>query len=245
MRNLFTALKQDTHANHAILENTFPFSMYHKDNVFNDEDYLAILRIMRVFHQTTVEAVEQAVLQNPAICRVASMINREEVLLALSNDTRALSSSTLPTSAFSKAPHTNAYNPLSPVGSSNNEEVAKLNLNTKDSCFNFNTATSQAIAAIYVWLGSSMGANIIVRRLEASALNIPTEYYQAMSGCAKSWVSFKQEAESLLTELGLDNERFISDTVKDANTWFEFLISLGSNTSTNPTLVHRETEREL
>ncbi|NKX19041.1 biliverdin-producing heme oxygenase, partial [Alteromonadaceae bacterium A_SAG5] len=73
MRNLFTALKQDTHANHAILENTFPFSMYHKDSVFNDEDYLAILRIMRVFHQTTVEAVEQAVLQNPAIGRVASM----------------------------------------------------------------------------------------------------------------------------------------------------------------------------
>ena len=239
MRNLFTALKQDTHAN------TFPFSMYHKDSVFNDEDYLAILRIMRVFHQTTVGAVKQAVLQNPAIGRVASMINREEVLLALSNDTRALSSSTLPTSAFSKAPHPNAYNPLSPVGSSNNEEVATLNLNTKDSCFNFNTATSQAIAAIYVWLGSSMGANIIVRRLEASALNIPTEYYQAMSGCAKSWVSFKQEVESLLTELGLDNERFISDTVKDANTWFEFLISLGSNTSTNPTLVRRETEREL
>lgn len=245
MRNLFTALKQDTHANHAILENTFPFSMYHKDSVFNDEDYLAILRIMRVFHQTTVEAVEQAVLQNPAIGSVASMINREEVLLALSNDTRALSSSTLPTSAFSKAPHPNAYNPLSSVGSSNNEEVAMLNLNTKDSCFNFNTATSQAIAAIYVWLGSSMGANIIVRRLEASTLNIPTEYYQAMSGCAKSWVSFKQEVESLLTELGLDNERFISDTVKDANTWFEFLISLGSNTSTNPTLVRRETEREL
>ena len=120
MRNLFTALKQDTHANHAILKNTFPFSMYHKDSVFNDEDYLAILRIMRFFHQTTVEAVEQAVLQNPAIGRVASMINREEVLLALSNDTRALSSSTLPTSAFSKAPHPNAYNPLSPVGSSNN-----------------------------------------------------------------------------------------------------------------------------
>lgn len=244
MRNLFTALKQDTHANHAILENTFPFSMYHKDSVFNDEDYLAILRIMRVFHQTTVEAVEQAVLQNPAISRVASMINREEVLLALSNDTRALSSSTLPTSAFSKDPLPNAYNPLSPVGSCN-EEVATLNHNTKDSFFDFNTATSQAIAAIYVWLGSSMGANIIVRRLEASALNIPTEYYQAMSGCAKSWVSFKQEVESLLTELGLDDERFISDTVKDANTWFEFLISLGNNTSTNPTLVRRETEREL
>lgn len=245
MRNLFTALKQDTHANHAILENTFPFSMYHKDRVFNDENYLAILRIMRVFHQTTVEAVEQAVLQNPAISRVASMINREEVLLALSNDTRALSSLTLPTSAFSKDPLPNAYNPLSPVGSSNNEEVATLNHNTKDSCFNFNTATSQAIAAIYVWLGSSMGANIIVRRLEASALDIPTEYYQAMSGCAKSWVPFKQEVESLLTELGLDNERFISETVKDANTWFEFLISLGSNTSTNTTLVRRETEHEL
>tara|TARA_Y100000991_G_scaffold101862_1_gene76809 strand:- start:456 stop:659 length:204 start_codon:yes stop_codon:yes gene_type:complete len=65
MRNLFTALKQDTHANHAILENTFPFSMYHKDSEFNHEAYLAILNIMRVFHQTTAETVKQAALQTP------------------------------------------------------------------------------------------------------------------------------------------------------------------------------------
>ena len=95
MRNLFTALKQDTHANHAILENTFPFSMYHKDSEFNHEAYLAILNIMRVFHQTTAATVKQAALQTPSLSRIASMLNSEVVLLALNNDTHALSSATL------------------------------------------------------------------------------------------------------------------------------------------------------
>ena len=95
MRNLFTALKQDTHANHAILENTFPFSMYHKDSEFNHEAYLAILNIMRMFHQTTAATVKQAALQTPSLSRIASMLNSEVVLLALNNDTHALSSATL------------------------------------------------------------------------------------------------------------------------------------------------------
>ncbi|MCP4281822.1 MAG: biliverdin-producing heme oxygenase, partial [Alteromonas sp.] len=98
--------------------------------------------------------------------------------------------------------------------------------------------TSHAIAAIYVWLGSSMGANIIVRRLEAMTLDIPTEYYQAMAGCAKAWVSFKQEVETLLPELGLDNESFVQNAVQDANAWFEFLISLGKRTAPNDTPYH-------
>jgi len=101
-----------------------------------------------------------------------------------------------------------------------------------------NSTTSQAIAAIYVWLGSSMGANIIVRRLEAMTLDIPTEYYQAMAGCAKAWVSFKQEVETLLPELGLDNESFVKNAVQDANAWFEFLISLGKRTAPNATPYH-------
>ena len=70
-----------------------------------------------------------------------------------------------------------------------------------------------------------MGANIIVRRLDAMERNIPTNYYQAMAGCAKAWVSFKQEVERLLPELDLENEGFIADAVTDANSWFNYLIS--------------------
>ncbi len=220
MRNLFTALKQDIHANHAILENTFPFSMYHKDSEFNHEAYLAILNIMRVFHQTTAETVKQAALQTPSLSRIASMLNSEVVLLALNNDTHALSSATL--SAQQRYNDTHAK--LEPTTRIKNKDEPVLN--------------AQAIAAIYVWLGSSMGANIIVRRLEAMTLDIPTEYYQAMAGCAKAWVSFKQEVETLLPELGLDNESFVKNAVQDANAWFEFLISLGKRTAPNDTPYH-------
>lgn len=218
MRNLFTALKQDTHANHAILENTFPFSMYHKDSEFNHEAYLAILNIMRVFHQTTAETVKQAALQTPSLSRIASMLNSEVVLLALNNDTHA-----------KLEPTTRIKNKDEPV--LNAQAIAQLT-----PCSN--STTSHAIAAIYVWLGSSMGANIIVRRLEAMTLDIPTEYYQAMAGCAKAWVSFKQEVETLLPELGLDNESFVKNAVQDANAWFEFLISLGKRTAPNATPYH-------
>jgi len=220
MRNLFTALKQDTHANHAILENTFPFSMYHKDSEFNHEAYLAILNVMRVFHQTTAETVKQAALQTPSLNRIASMLNSEVVLLALNNDTHALSSATL--SAQQRYNDTHAK--LEPTTRIKDKDEPVLN--------------AQAIAAIYVWLGSSMGANIIVRRLEAMTLDIPTEYYQAMAGCAKAWVSFKQEVETLLPELGLDNESFVKNAVQDANAWFEFLISLGKRTAPNDTPYH-------
>ena len=220
MRNLFTALKQDTHANHAILENTFPFSMYHKDSDFNHEAYLAILNIMRVFHQTTAATVKQAALQTPSLSRIASMLNSEVVLLALNNDTHALSSATL--SAQQRYNDTHAK--LEPTTRIKNKDEPVLN--------------AQAIAAIYVWLGSSMGANIIVRRLEAMTLDIPTEYYQAMAGCAKAWVSFKEEVETLLPELGLDNESFVKNAVQDANAWFEFLISLGKRTAPNDTPYH-------
>ncbi len=192
--------------------------MYHKDSEFNHEAYLAILNIMRVFHQTTAETVKQAALQTPSLSRIASMLNSEVVLLALNNDPHA-----------KLEPTTRIKNKDEPV--LNAQAIAQLT-----PCSN--STTSHAIAAIYVWLGSSMGANIIVRRLEAMTSDIPTEYYQAMAGCAKAWVSFKQEVETLLPELGLDNENFVKNAVQDANAWFEFLISLGKRTAPNDTPYH-------
>ena len=210
MRNLFTALKQDTHANHSILENTFPFSIYHNNNSFDDAAYNAILQIMKLFHQATAEAIQHAENHSPTLSRVSSMINSKEVLSALDVDIQALNVDT----------HSPAA--ASPPFQTISEDSHPNDLPTPAS----NSSTSQAIAAIYVWLGSSMGANIIVRRLNAMERSIPTNYYQAMAGCAKAWVSFKQEVDALLPELAASSERLIEEIVEDANAWFEYLISL-------------------
>ena len=217
MRNLFTALKQDTHANHDILENTFPFSIYHKNNLFDEKAYLAILKIMSKFHQTAANAVQQAELQVPALASVASMINSGVIEDALNQDIVALTRDSL-------TKDTHALNASNTAVSLNNEAYEDTHPNSLSTQLS-NSPTSQAISAIYVWLGSSMGANIIVRRLDAMKPNIPTNYYQAMAGCAKAWVSFKQEVERLLPELDLENEGFIADAVTDANSWFNYLIS--------------------
>ena len=217
MRNLFTALKQDTHANHDILENTFPFSTYHKDSLFDEKAYLAILKIMSKFHQAAANAVEQAELKVPALAPVASMINSGVIQDALNQDIVALTRDSLTKDSLTEDTHaTGTYT----------EQAYKDTHHNRPPMPYSSSPTSQAISAIYVWLGSSMGANIIVRRLNAMERDIPTNYYQAMAGCAKAWVSFKQEVEKLLPELDLESESFVSDAVKDANAWFEYLISL-------------------
>lgn len=214
MRNLFTALKQDTHAKHNILENTFPFSIFHEERLFDDGTYNAILQIMGMFHQTTAEAVQQAEVQAPELRSIVSMLNSNTILDALRSDIHALGGDEL-----CVAPHASivpfaswqaAYNDIHP----NHQLLPK-----------FNSPISQAISATYVWLGSSMGANIIVRRLQGMQHDIPTNYYQAMASCAKGWVSFKQEVGILLPKLGLDNNDFVIDVVEDANAWFNYLIS--------------------
>ena len=91
-------------------------------------------------------------------------------------------------------------------GIRNWEEIGDVKLNPenkKRSCL-----TAQAT--------TTLKNAVILERLEAMTLDIPTEYYQAMAGCAKAWVSFKQ-VETLLPELGLDNESFVKNAVQDAN----------------------------
>jgi heme oxygenase len=86
-----------------------------------------------------------------------------------------------------------------------------------------NANISATIAGIYVWLGSSMGANIIVRRLTQHHVALPVNYYTSMSHCARNWTVFKQK-----TSLLLSNEHsIVSSIVDDANRWFDYLIRLG------------------
>lgn len=243
MRNLFTALKQDTHASHTTLENTYPFSIYHDDNLFSVKAYQAVLFVMRNFHETAARAVHHAKQKNTQLEGIASMINSDAILTAISEDTHALhlmsntsnitanthteKSQLTDTAAFYKDTHPTFHNTL--LSQSDIKENIKQDTHAKKplDC-NFKSPTSQAIAAAYVWLGSSMGANIIARRLAAKQKDIPTNYYQAMASCAKRWVSFKQDVDALLPTLVLENSEVITDIIDDANAWFEYLIALGN-----------------
>ena len=248
MRNLFTALKQDTHASHTTLENTYPFSIYHDDNLFSVKAYQAVLFVMRNFHETAARAVNHAKQNSTQLEGIASMINSDAILTAISEDTHALHSMSntsnitsntqeenahteksqlTDTGAFYKDTHPNFHNTL--LSQSEIKENIKQDTHAKKPLdFNFKSPTSQAIAAAYVWLGSSMGANIIARRLAAKQKEIPTNYYQAMASCAKRWVSFKQDVDALLPTLVLENSEVITDIIDDANAWFEYLIGLGN-----------------
>ncbi|WP_231125168.1 heme oxygenase-like domain-containing protein [Alteromonas mediterranea] len=248
MRNLFTALKQDTHASHTTLENTYPFSIYHDDNLFSVKAYQAVLFVMRNFHETAARAVHHAKQNSTQLEGIASMINSDAILTAISEDTHALHSMSntsnitsntqeenahteksqlTDTGAFYKDTHPTFHNTL--LSQCDIKQNIKQDTHAKKllDC-NFKSPTSQAIAAAYVWLGSSMGANIIAKRLAAKQKEIPTNYYQAMASCAKRWVSFKQDVDALLPILVLENSEVITNIIDDANAWFEYLIALGN-----------------
>jgi len=238
MRNLFTALKQDTQPSHTALENTFPFSIYHQNNLFNKTAYYAVLSIMKEFHKSSAQAVKQAEHADTRLAQIAAMIDSNAVLTALDKDTLELEKDSHLFSAKQGSTyidtHQTSYTDTHHKKTDSVRFCATINDEaSKDTHTNsqllplFHSPTTGAIAAAYVWLGSSMGANIIARRLSGMEYDIPTHYYCAMAECAKSWVSFKQHVDALLPELASENERVIDDIVEDAKAWFEYLIKLG------------------
>ncbi|MEQ3640311.1 MAG: hypothetical protein ABNH03_11175 [Alteromonas sp.] len=218
MHTLFTALKQDTLDKHTTLEQTPPFSLFHNLSEFNISTYSDVLSVMSVFHSTTSSHVSKALNETPSLNRLAEMLNTDEVSTALHRDTNALHCN------FAEKIDTQT-NVETPAQTSQN--LDSQTVNALENQLSFRGQNSAAIAAIYVWLGSSMGANMISRRLEKLNNDIPTAYYSAMAGCAKAWVPFKQTVEHILAELKLDDDKGIRDVVEDANSWFSFLISLG------------------
>ena len=255
MRNLFPALKQDPQASHTALENTFPFSIYHHKHRFNKAAYCAVLSIMKEFHQTSADVIKQARDTDVTLAQIVTMIDSKTVLTAISEDIHTLKAKSQLLSETRDALYIDTH-PLyidthqtKSDGTQSTLAVSKNAGSTKASAIDanyigthvnssfsptFNSPTTSAIAAIYVWLGSSMGANIIARRLNEMEQAIPTHYYQAMSECAKSWVSFKQNVDALLPELALNNENVVDDIVQDANAWFEYLINLGLQFQAKP-----------
>ena len=218
MQNLFSDLKEKTHNKHVELEHSAPFALFHNmmGNSASEtqhehrENYHKVLCVMREFHQHCMWVINDAVKKYPALVPLSQQFEAQAVLIALDNDLTVLNS-----------------NSAKCITKLQNVDVPS-----------FETALSATISAMYVWLGSSMGANIISRRLSKTDYGFPTHYYQSMAIQAKAWPEFKQEVAHLLpiiietskaeTHIG---ETLSDAIVNDANLWFEHLILLGKSTS--------------
>jgi len=230
MHTLFTALKQDTLDKHTTLEQTPPFSLFHNLSEFNISTYSDVLSVMSVFHGTTSSHVSKALNETPSLNRLAEMLNTDEVSAALHRDTNALHcnfAESFDTDIGVDTEKSVETDMIVATPAQTSQNLDSQTVNALENQLSFRGQNSAAIAAIYVWLGSSMGGNMISRRLEKLNNDIPTAYYSAMAGCAKAWVPFKQTVEHILAELKLDDDTGIRDVVEDANSWFSFLISLG------------------
>ncbi|MEC8232784.1 MAG: hypothetical protein VX061_15225 [Pseudomonadota bacterium] len=204
MHNIFSALKQGTQANHTTLENTYPFSLYHQTSSFNVTVYEEVLSVMYWFHSAVAGALKESAKRNSDLLPLLTHINIDSVLDALNCDLAQLRDISESNSV-----------------TLNSESPILVDLPS------FYSDSSRTISALYVWLGSSMGANIIVRRLATISPAPPTHYYAAMSQCARAWVTFKQHVETLTPSLSTGNPQLTQHIVEDANSWFAYLIALG------------------
>ncbi len=225
MQNLFSDLKTKTYNKHEALEHSVPFALFHnmvgengnEDHEAHRKNYLNVLCVMREFHRRCKAVITDATEKYPTLQALANQFEAQAVITALDNDLAEL----------------NAINAKCMA------ELQSVDLP------NFETALSATISAMYVWLGSSMGANIISRRLDKTDYGFPTHYYQSMAKQAKAWPEFKQEVARLLpvmiesgyveNELEKHNGETLSVAIiNDANLWFEHLISLAKSTSLPP-----------
>lgn len=207
MHNIFSALKQGTQANHTTLENTYPFSLYHQTSSFNVTVYEEVLSVMYWFHSAVAGALQESAKRNSDLLPLLTYINIDSVLDALNRDLTQLRDNSVSNGVT--------------LSMSRDESPSLVDLPS------FYSDSSRTISALYVWLGSSMGANIIVRRLATISPAPPTHYYAAMSQCARAWVTFKQHVETLIPSLSTGNPQLPQHIVEDANSWFAYLIALG------------------
>jgi len=194
MHNLFASLKADTHHKHNELESTSPFIMFNDMTHVDATLYANVIAVMAQFHKRSFDFLSAAANTNPLLTDLLVLLDESNIVNALNDDLVSLG----------------------------NANIASL----PTQCIplpTFDSELSATIAGIYVWLGSSMGANIIVRRLTQHHVALPVNYYTSMSQCARNWTVFKQK-----TSLLLSNEHsIVSSIVDDANRWFDYLIRLG------------------
>lgn len=203
MHNLFASLKADTYDKHIELESTFPFVMFNDMSHVDAKQYANVIAVMAQFHTRSFDYLAAASNTTPLLLDLLSLLNESSIVNALNDDLVSLNHNNVASSPTTRIP-----------------------LPT------FDSELSATIAGIYVWLGSSMGANIIVRRLTEQDVALPVSYYTSMSQCARNWTVFKQKTSLLLP----NDYCIVSSIIDDANRWFDYLIRLGKAL----TLVHRD-----
>ena len=220
MHTLFTELKTKTAECHRELENTAPFSSFHRSNSIDVIQYSAVLQTMCQFHQDVTAYLtsqpNSAGLRALNIDSMLPFLGASQVLASLKTDRQALAQ-------------------YAPQREKNRENAAITEAP-------FTHSISSVIAAMYVWLGSSMGANMLVRRIqnqnERISPALPVHYYGEMASKAKHWVAFKAHIDNRLAPLcqtlGVTEAQFSSWVVDDANQWFAHLIALGNQASLQP-----------
>ena len=202
MQSVFTALKRGTHSQHVALENTYPFSLYQTNSAPSKTVYLDILNVMLHFHKQ-VGVVIEVLNTHSDILSLAQLLDQTSVVAALEADIQHLEAE-LYAGAGNKELH-----------SAFNQEFT-----------NVENTPSVALSGMYVWLGSSMGANVLLRRLK-NTTSLPVNYYSAMAECARAWIQFKQQVDTLLPALIAQENNIHSNMLDNANRWFSVLIDLG------------------
>ena len=216
MQNLFSDLKAKTYNKHDELEQSTPFALFHNMVGCNDSEaheahrgnYLNVLCVMREFHQHCKLVINDATEKYPTLQALANQFETQAVITALDNDLAELNS----------------------FSAQCTSELQSVDLP------NFQTLLSATISAMYVWLGSSMGANIISRRLEKSDYGFPTHYYQSMAkGADVASQAGSQVDRQVDSRVESQNSETLSVAmINDANLWFDHLILLGKSTNLPP-----------
>lgn len=240
MDNLFTLLKSGTFQQHRKLEHSAPFAVFHNEAPIPLTSYKTILTTMYGFHRQVSNVADLCInemeINNSAgiedMKALVALLNIEGVVSALKADMTALEVSA---SNFHVAKPCEAKCYSAKHGITNSALAAADFTKLVAPPPTFSGMTSSCIAGLYVWMGSSMGANLISRRLHKqksfcdTSLTLPTYYYDTMALIAKDWVTFKQQTIIAIDAFTKDANALCDATVKDANVWFSYLIGLNSN----------------
>ncbi|NMH58748.1 hypothetical protein [Alteromonas ponticola] len=81
--------------------------------------------------------------------------------------------------------------------------------------------THSLLAYAYVWAGSSMGAQILIKWLQKNAPSLPTRYYQQMAAQSVNWPLVKALLSAQVEKPDVDS----TSIIRCANTWFEAIIA--------------------
>ncbi|MCW8090609.1 biliverdin-producing heme oxygenase [Alteromonas sp. ASW11-130] len=97
------------------------------------------------------------------------------------------------------------------------------------------------LAFAYVWAGSSMGAQILIRWLRKSESSLPMRYYQTMAAQSANWLQVKVLISEQLRLTDIQPDLIIAHAIN----WFEGIIAYARTVSTPKNLKRLEYAQPL